>query len=201
MFDLDPAKILVILVVALLVLGPRELPKVARQAGYVLGELRKIRDRAEAELREAVPDLPPVSTIARSPLTFLTSLGSTETDSVHGTGEASGSPGSSAVVTAAIAPGPDGADGASDGLETGLETGLPPGLPYGEEEPGAVSSTATVMPPSRPVERSGQRAVERRVERAVERPGVPEWPGGPPFDPPSWASDHHWSMVDDASMN
>jgi sec-independent protein translocase protein TatB len=51
--DLSPAKILVVLVVALVVLGPDKLPRVARQAGRLVNDLRKVRDGLNAEVREA----------------------------------------------------------------------------------------------------------------------------------------------------
>lgn len=74
---LSPAKILVILVVALVVLGPDKLPKVARQIGSLWGDFRKFRERLESEVRGNFPDLPSTETITqavRSPITFLDSL-------------------------------------------------------------------------------------------------------------------------------
>jgi sec-independent protein translocase protein TatB len=54
--ELSPAKILVVLVVALVVLGPDKLPRVARQAGRLVNDLRKVRDGLNAEVREAFGD-------------------------------------------------------------------------------------------------------------------------------------------------
>jgi sec-independent protein translocase protein TatB len=74
---LSPAKILVILVVAVIVLGPDKLPKVARQVGGLWGDFRKFRERLESDVRGSFPDLPSTETITqavRSPLTFLDSL-------------------------------------------------------------------------------------------------------------------------------
>jgi TatA/E family protein of Tat protein translocase len=74
---LSPAKLLVILVVALVVLGPDKLPKVARQIGGLWGDFRKFRERLETDVRGTFPDLPSTDTITqavRSPLTFLDSL-------------------------------------------------------------------------------------------------------------------------------
>lgn len=56
--NLDPAKLLVILVIGLLVLGPERLPRVARQLGSVWREMSRTRDRLVDEFREQVPDLP-----------------------------------------------------------------------------------------------------------------------------------------------
>jgi sec-independent protein translocase protein TatB len=74
---LSPAKVLVILVVALVVLGPDKLPKVARQIGSLWGDFRKFRARLESEVRGNFPDLPSTETISqavRSPLSFLDTL-------------------------------------------------------------------------------------------------------------------------------
>ncbi len=74
---LSPAKVLVILVVALVVLGPDKLPKVARQIGSLWGDFRKFRERLETEVRGTFPDLPSTDTISqavRSPLAFLDNL-------------------------------------------------------------------------------------------------------------------------------
>jgi sec-independent protein translocase protein TatB len=74
---LSPAKILVILVVALVVLGPDKLPKVAKQIGGLWGDFRKFRERLETDVRGSFPDLPPTDKIAqavRSPLSFLGDL-------------------------------------------------------------------------------------------------------------------------------
>jgi sec-independent protein translocase protein TatB len=77
MLSLTPAKILVVLVVALIVLGPEKLPGVARQLGALWGDLRRWRTRLESEVRGVFPDLPPtheVAQVVRSPLTFLNRL-------------------------------------------------------------------------------------------------------------------------------
>ena len=77
MFFLSPAKLLVILVVALLVLGPDKLPKVARQIGGLWGDFRRLRERLESEVRGTFPELPStdkISQAVRSPLSLLDSL-------------------------------------------------------------------------------------------------------------------------------
>lgn len=55
--SLDPAKVLVILIVALVVLGPERLPKAARQLGAAWRELTRMRDQVTEEVRTAIPDL------------------------------------------------------------------------------------------------------------------------------------------------
>jgi sec-independent protein translocase protein TatB len=51
-FDLSIPKLLVLAVIALVIFGPDELPKIASQAGRVLRDLRKIAEGARNDLRE-----------------------------------------------------------------------------------------------------------------------------------------------------
>lgn len=77
MLSLSPAKLLVILVIALIVLGPEKLPQVARQIGAAWHDLRQWRARLETEVRGTFPNLPPTHEVAqavRSPLAFLDRL-------------------------------------------------------------------------------------------------------------------------------
>jgi sec-independent protein translocase protein TatB len=53
-FDLSITKLLVLAVIALIVFGPNELPKVASQAGRVLRDLRRIAEGAKSDLREGL---------------------------------------------------------------------------------------------------------------------------------------------------
>jgi sec-independent protein translocase protein TatB len=55
--NLDPAKLLVILVIALVVLGPERLPAVARQMAALIRELNRVRDQVRDEVRSALPDV------------------------------------------------------------------------------------------------------------------------------------------------
>lgn len=54
MFDLSISKLLVLAVIALVVFGPKELPKVAAQAGRALRDLRRIAEGAKNDLREGL---------------------------------------------------------------------------------------------------------------------------------------------------
>ena len=59
MFDLSLPKLLILAVLALIVFGPHELPKIAAQAGRALRDLRQITDGAKANLREGLgPEFP-----------------------------------------------------------------------------------------------------------------------------------------------
>jgi sec-independent protein translocase protein TatB len=75
--DLSPVKILIVLVIALIVLGPDKLPHFAKQAGAAWKTLRGLQERVESELRETVPDLPrsaDIARYARSPISLLNQL-------------------------------------------------------------------------------------------------------------------------------
>jgi sec-independent protein translocase protein TatB len=53
-FDLSIPKLLVLAVIALVIFGPNELPKIAHQAGKALRDLRRIADSAKSDLREGL---------------------------------------------------------------------------------------------------------------------------------------------------
>ncbi|HWG65322.1 MAG TPA: sec-independent translocase [Streptosporangiaceae bacterium] len=54
MFDLSIGKLLVLAVIAIVVFGPEQLPKLAAQAGRTLRELRKMTDGATKDLRQGL---------------------------------------------------------------------------------------------------------------------------------------------------
>jgi Tat protein translocase TatB subunit len=53
-FGIGAPELVVILIIALIVLGPQRLPEMARTVGKTVGEFRKIRDEATAVFREVV---------------------------------------------------------------------------------------------------------------------------------------------------
>jgi sec-independent protein translocase protein TatB len=53
-FDLNLPKLLVLAVIALVIFGPHELPKIASQAGKALRDLRRIAEGAKNDLREGL---------------------------------------------------------------------------------------------------------------------------------------------------
>ena len=69
MGTVGPAEILVILVIALIVLGPNRLPEAARQVGRFVAEVRRIGAGFQAELRDAinVPVIDPSATVRSAP--------------------------------------------------------------------------------------------------------------------------------------
>lgn len=77
MLDLSPLKLMIIVAVILLVMGPDKLPEVAHRLGAGWRALKRIQERVEAEVREAIPDLPStgdIARIARSPVNLLNQL-------------------------------------------------------------------------------------------------------------------------------
>jgi sec-independent protein translocase protein TatB len=52
LFDLSPAKIAILIVIALVVFGPDQLPKMAAQAGRALRDVRRLAEGAKADLQE-----------------------------------------------------------------------------------------------------------------------------------------------------
>lgn len=61
MFNVGTPELLVILLVALIVLGPNKLPDAARQVGKFVGELRRMSSGFQDELRDAMQE--PVSSV------------------------------------------------------------------------------------------------------------------------------------------
>jgi sec-independent protein translocase protein TatB len=53
-FDLSLPKLLVLAVIALVIFGPSELPKIASQVGRALRDLRQIAEGAKDDLREGL---------------------------------------------------------------------------------------------------------------------------------------------------
>lgn len=54
MFNVGGPELLVIILVALVVLGPQQLPKAMRTFGSVMSEVRKVSDSFQAEMRSAM---------------------------------------------------------------------------------------------------------------------------------------------------
>lgn len=56
MFNIGPAELMVVLLIALVVLGPSKLPDAARQVGKALGQLRSLSSGFQAEMRDALKE-------------------------------------------------------------------------------------------------------------------------------------------------
>jgi sec-independent protein translocase protein TatB len=137
MLNLDPAKLLVIAVVAIILLGPDRLPQVARQVGAAWRSFNEFRHRMEAEVRDTMPDLPPtheIARLARSPSALLNRLSAmsegdeSETEGKgKGNGNANGNgsgAGGSVEAEAGSAPGPEAEAGGGPG-SNGDSSSLP----------------------------------------------------------------------------
>jgi sec-independent protein translocase protein TatB len=91
MFNLDPAKLLIIAVVAVILLGPDKLPQVARQVGGAWRSFNEFRHRMETEVRGSIPDLPSttdIARLARSPSALLNHLSTMDGKGEDATAEA-----------------------------------------------------------------------------------------------------------------
>ena len=64
--SLGPAEILIILVVALIVLGPKRLPEAGRQVGRALAEVKKWSHGIQSEIRDVL-DTEPEPPVAPTP--------------------------------------------------------------------------------------------------------------------------------------
>ncbi len=68
---------MIIVAVVLLLLGPDKLPDVAHKLGSSWRALKRLQEKVETEVREAIPDLPSandIARIARSPVHLLNQL-------------------------------------------------------------------------------------------------------------------------------
>ena len=72
MFDLSLTKIAVLLVIAVVIFGPDQLPRVAAQAGRTLRELRRLADGARRDLAEGLgPEFADFDIADLNPRTFV----------------------------------------------------------------------------------------------------------------------------------
>jgi sec-independent protein translocase protein TatB len=105
--SLSPVKLLVIAAVIMLLMGPDKLPEIAHRLGSSWRALKRLQERMEAEVREAIPDLPSTSEIARivrSPVSLLNQL-SDRVDAKETADAAAAAP-ASEVPPEALAPPP-----------------------------------------------------------------------------------------------
>ncbi|HSH59879.1 MAG TPA: Sec-independent protein translocase protein TatB [Acidimicrobiales bacterium] len=116
MLNIGAAEMLVVLVVALLVLGPNKLPDAARQVGRAIGEMRRLSNGFQAEMRGALHE--PVETKPRQGA------------------NATKSPKTGGTLAAPRAP-------AGDELEVSPPAPTVPDVPEGPAEPGADGAAAT----------------------------------------------------------
>jgi sec-independent protein translocase protein TatB len=108
LFDLSFVKIAVLAVIALVVFGPDQLPKMAAQAGRALRDVRRMAENARADLQQHLPDelqdfdvadLNPKHFVRKHLLDEVNGFGGTGT----GSGVASGTAGLAATAATATA--------------------------------------------------------------------------------------------------
>jgi Sec-independent protein translocase protein TatA len=83
MLNLDPAKLIIIAVVAVILLGPDRLPLLARQVGGYWRSFNEYRHKMESQVRESMPDLPStteITRLVRSPTALLDHLSTMGSD-------------------------------------------------------------------------------------------------------------------------
>ena len=145
MLNLDPAKLLIIAVVAVILLGPDKLPQVARQMGAAWRTLNDFRHRMESEVRSSIPDLPSsaeIARLARSPSALLNHLSNMSPDGTEG---AEGANGATTSADPASAESPV-TKHKSESALTGLPIVPPSSVPPSSVPPSSVRPTS--MPPS-----------------------------------------------------
>ncbi len=77
MISLSPIKLLFVAAVIILLMGPDKLPEMAHRLGASWRALKRLQERMESEVREAIPDLPStgdIARMARSPVSLLNQL-------------------------------------------------------------------------------------------------------------------------------
>lgn len=139
MFDLSVTKLLVLAVIALIVFGPKDLPKIASQAGRALRDLRRIAEGAKADLREGLgpefqdfdfEDLNPRRFVQKHLLDEPVTTPSAP-EMAHTNGASMGA--ATATATAGVTTTEDVADGAAAG--GAASNGTRPVLGVGEDPP------------------------------------------------------------------
>ncbi|MFM7059990.1 MAG: twin-arginine translocase TatA/TatE family subunit [Actinomycetes bacterium] len=94
--QLGPLEILVVIIVALLVFGPKRLPEVARQVGRGIREVKKVQEQLSAELHGVLhADEEPVATTFDPGATLAVPIRRSEAEpepSTPGTGDAPAPP-------------------------------------------------------------------------------------------------------------
>ena len=108
MFNVGPEKLMVVLLIALVVLGPDKLPNAARQIGKYLNEFRRISQGFQQELRSAM-DVSEINAATAAAAATAASLSTDPadaetTDGPDGPADAETTDGIDSVEAAAVAP-------------------------------------------------------------------------------------------------
>lgn len=93
MFDLSVTKLLVLAVLALVIFGPDQLPKMAGQLGRGLRDLRRLADKAKADLQEGLgPEFSEFDIADLHPRTFVRKHLLDDLDGIGGSAVAAAAP-------------------------------------------------------------------------------------------------------------
>ncbi len=163
MLSLSPIKILIVLVVAMILLGPDKVPQVARQIGGAWRAFRGFHERVEHEVRQNMPDLPStneIARLARSPVAFLNKMA----DLSPTLDPAVPDPGAPAPSTQEAWPADPSAAAATPDTASGSTSQLaspPPGPPA--PGPPAVADPASPSPHEHPAPSAGGPVTPSRV--------------------------------------
>lgn len=121
MFDLSITKLLILGVIALVIFGPNELPRIAAQAGRALRDLRRIAEGAKEDLKEGLgPEFADFELDDLNPRRFVQKHLFDEFDGEDGTATAS------AATTASTANGMSAANGTSAANGSSAANGASP---------------------------------------------------------------------------
>jgi len=168
MFGIGMPELMLIFVLALLVFGPKELPKIARTLGKAMAELRRasdeLRDGIQREIelaeREEAPSSPPEAV----PSTTLAEGASPALETPPGPTPADAPTDASATPPASVA------------AEVPTETPAP-GEQVGETpDKGMVEPTVTSTPPETSEAKEGPEAPAEHQPKPETPPGVPAQP-------------------------
>ena len=179
MFGIGGPELIVILVIALIVLGPNKLPEIARTLGRGMNEFRKatddLRDNLMAEPRHDSQSADTRTAAGATPLTTATAdTGVAET-------------GDAAAPSAEAPLGPQ----TATGVQPPAEGGQPPGpsatatylaeeLDFGREAAQSVWGSASEAEPPAPAQPAGTRVFTAEADDRVAAEGEPAPPSGEP---------------------
>ncbi len=181
MFNVGGGELLVILLIALIVLGPQRLPDAARQVGKVMGEIRRVSSGFQSELKtafdadaEVAPSrkvTPLAASVAEADAEAV--AGATDvpdaTDGDDAVGEQDSGVEDAPPEIASAVPGADGSPPALAGDDTGADTGDAAGAVdrVGAGAPAAAAVEVADETPAPPAPSSVARPVADALDEIV----------------------------------